>query len=62
MAGILYSPATLQPVYSHTKDGLTDVPFESPLIRWTQAARDVASLHGCTPITLDDLAAYGVAT
>ncbi|WP_406349349.1 hypothetical protein OHA44_37460 [Streptomyces sp. NBC_00144] len=66
VAAIVYDPNTLQPIppapdSADTQDGLDLVPHESPLIRWTLAARDVQTLHGCTPIDLDDLASYGTA-
>ncbi|NDZ77002.1 hypothetical protein G3I19_00385 [Streptomyces sp. SID10853] len=66
VAGIVYDPTTLQPIDpggtgAEAEDGLAMVPYESPLIRWTLAARDVSTLHGCTPIDLADLATYSVA-
>ncbi|MFI9630037.1 hypothetical protein [Streptomyces sp. NPDC052042] len=37
---------------------VTSIPYTDHRIRWVQARRDIATLHGCTPISLDDLATY----
>ncbi|MEU3188823.1 hypothetical protein ABZ707_32180 [Streptomyces sp. NPDC006923] len=54
VAGIVYDPLTLKPTIPDSR--LTEASFTSPLIRWTLAARDVATLHGCTTIDLAQLA------
>ncbi|MGI5353553.1 hypothetical protein ACQEU8_36075 [Streptomyces sp. CA-250714] len=61
VAGIVYDPRTLRPIPTRNKNGLTDVAFEDPTLRWTLAARDVVTLHGCTPVNLADLATPSVA-
>ncbi|MFJ8388567.1 hypothetical protein ACIQ9Q_29400 [Streptomyces sp. NPDC094438] len=64
VAGVLYHPETLKPILpkpKDSKDGLTEVSFDQPSIRWVLAARDVATLHGCTTVDLERLAAQGVA-
>ncbi|BFO23010.1 hypothetical protein SHKM778_93980 (plasmid) [Streptomyces sp. KM77-8] len=61
VAGIVYDPRTLRPVPTKSSNGLTDVAFEDPALRWTLAARDVVTLHGCTPVDLADLATASVA-
>src|SRR5690606_14635009 len=61
VAGIVYDPRTLRPIPTKSKNGLTEVAFEDPVLRWTLAARDVVTLHGCTPVNLADLATPSVA-
>ncbi|MFG2162803.1 hypothetical protein [Streptomyces olivaceus] len=61
VSGIVYDPRTLRPLPTKSKNGLTDVAFEDPALRWTLAARDVVSLHGCTPVDLAELATPSVA-
>ncbi|WP_101256335.1 hypothetical protein [Streptomyces barkulensis] len=52
VAGTIYDPATLQRTPGKR---LVPVPYDSPQIRWTLAARLVVSLQECTPVNLDDL-------
>ncbi|MFE9613196.1 hypothetical protein [Streptomyces sp. NPDC006012] len=62
VAGIAYDPRTLLPIPpKDPKDPLEEAAFEDPAIRWTLAARDVVTLHGCTPVDLSELATLGVA-
>ncbi|WP_432158034.1 hypothetical protein [Streptomyces sp. bgisy153] len=62
VAGIVYDPRTLLPIPpENPKEPLAEVAFEDPVIRWTLAARDVVTLHGCTPVDLSELAALSVA-
>lgn len=62
VAGIVYDPRTLRPLpLKKSKNPLTEVGFEDAAIRWTLAARDVVTLHGCTPVDLSDLATLSVA-
>ncbi|MGW7199410.1 hypothetical protein, partial [Streptomyces chryseus] len=60
VAGIVYDPDTLQAIKVQSPDGLTEVAYDSPLIRWTVAHRDVATLHGCTTVSLEHLSAQEV--
>ncbi|MGP3950926.1 hypothetical protein [Streptomyces sp. 7N604] len=57
VAGIVYDPQTLQPLPCDNDDGLEFVAYGDPRIRWTLAAREVVTLHGCTTVNLNDLAA-----
>lgn len=52
VAGIRYDPKTLKPLPSK---GLMEVAYGSPEIQWVVAYRQVVSLHGCTPVNVDDL-------
>ncbi|MFK4184373.1 hypothetical protein ACI2L4_10190 [Streptomyces sparsogenes] len=61
VAGVVYDPRTLQPLPGDCDDGLTFVAYEDPAIRWTLAAREVVTLHGCTTVDLDDLDAHAAA-
>jgi hypothetical protein len=56
VAGIEYDPKTLEPLPGDedSTDGLTYVSYCDPRIRWTLAARQVVTLHGCTAVALDD--------
>ncbi|MER0244340.1 hypothetical protein AAHZ94_20520 [Streptomyces sp. HSW2009] len=57
VAGILYRPTAFHPLPAPPAYSLSKVAFTNPQIGWTLAARDLATLHGCTPIDLDELAA-----
>ncbi|MEU8687683.1 hypothetical protein [Streptomyces sp. NPDC048665] len=57
VAGILHDPATLTPLPPRNGEELAYVPLDSADLRWTIAARDVVSLHGCTPVDVDQLMA-----
>jgi hypothetical protein len=59
VAGIVYDPDTLQPLPAKDGEELTYVADDDLRLRWTQAAREVVSLHGCTPVDLTDLAPEG---
>ncbi|GHH54828.1 hypothetical protein GCM10018773_58420 [Streptomyces candidus] len=59
VAGTVYDPETLKPLLPDSEESLTEVGFDQPSIRWVLAARDVATLHGCTTVDLEDLAAQG---
>ncbi|MFJ4623654.1 hypothetical protein [Streptomyces sp. NPDC088812] len=61
VAGIEYAPLTLAPI-PPAREGqeLTFVPYESPRVHWTIAARDVVSLHDCTPVDVRHLMALAV--
>ncbi|ATW51123.1 hypothetical protein [Streptomyces peucetius] len=56
VAGIVYDPRTLQPLPGELGD-LTFVSYSDPRLRWTLAARSLISLHGCTTVDLEELAA-----
>ncbi|WP_326795754.1 hypothetical protein OG946_09855 [Streptomyces sp. NBC_01808] len=56
VAGLVYNPATLQPVLSTAKSGLTLVPYGNPSrLRWVLAVQEVVTVHDCTPVTLGEL-------
>ncbi|MFJ3309594.1 hypothetical protein ACIPSA_42535 [Streptomyces sp. NPDC086549] len=55
VAGILHNPKTLTALPSREDEDLDHVPYGHPGLRWIIAARDVISLHGCTPVFLDEL-------
>ena len=57
VAGIEYDPLTLAPLPPARKGELTFVPYESQRLHWTIAARDVVSLHHCTPVDVNHLMA-----
>ncbi|MGW8954746.1 hypothetical protein [Streptomyces sp. NPDC055709] len=59
VAGIVYDPETLAPLVSPgaRPDDFTHVHVADPRIRWTLANFTVISLHGVTPVFMDDLAA-----
>ncbi|MBQ1121898.1 hypothetical protein [Streptomyces sp. B15] len=60
VAGLVYDLQTLEPLPGDSEDGLMHISFADPLLRWTIAARVVVTLHGCTPVDLDDLVVAGV--
>ncbi|MEU2725713.1 hypothetical protein [Streptomyces smyrnaeus] len=60
VAGLVYDPETLEPLPGEDDDGLTHVSFADPQLRWTVAARVIVTLHGCTPVALDDLVGAAV--
>jgi hypothetical protein len=55
VAGIVHDPDTLQPLPGRDGEHLTYVRDDDPRLRWTQAAREIVSLHGCTPVDLTNL-------
>jgi hypothetical protein len=56
VAGVEYAPLTLAARPPARKgEKLTFVPYESPRLRWTIAARDVVSLHDCIPVDVNRL-------
>ncbi|MFF8880737.1 hypothetical protein [Streptomyces flaveolus] len=57
VAGMLYDPVTLKPRPSRRRGGLTSLPYTSLKLLWTVAHVDVVALHGCTPVSLDELLA-----
>ncbi|OSC69938.1 hypothetical protein B5181_11255 [Streptomyces sp. 4F] len=57
IAGMLHDPVSLAPRPSDTRGGLTFLPYTSLKLLWTVARLDVVSLHGCTPVNLDELLA-----
>ncbi|WP_329151224.1 hypothetical protein OG275_38285 (plasmid) [Streptomyces niveus] len=59
VAGLVHDPVTLVPVDPEGEP--TPVELDDPLIRWTLAGATVVTLHGCTPVNLDDLAAKAAA-
>ncbi|MGW1496844.1 hypothetical protein [Streptomyces sp. NPDC002402] len=61
VAGIVHDPRSLQPLPAEQGKELTFVAHESPLLRWTLAARDVVSLHEVTAVDLDELVAMAAA-
>jgi hypothetical protein len=61
VAGIVHDLKTLQPLPAEEGKELTFVGNDDPRIRWTLAARDVVSLHGCTAVDLDELVAKAAA-
>lgn len=56
VAGIVHDPDTLTPVHGPEGRPIA-VNLDDPLIRWTLAACTVVTLHGCTTVDLQDLAA-----
>ncbi|MFF1420614.1 hypothetical protein [Streptomyces sp. NPDC058280] len=60
VAGIVHEPTTLAPLLSDD-DGLTEVSYDDPLIRWTLAYRTVVTLHRVTTVDLDTLVAQEAA-
>ncbi|MBB5940001.1 hypothetical protein [Streptomyces zagrosensis] len=59
VAGIVYDPRTLTPLPNDVTNGLVEVEYTNPVIRWTLAARDVVTLHDCTTVDLEQLVATG---
>jgi hypothetical protein len=57
VAGMLHDPASLAPLPSTMRGGLTFLPYTSLKLLWTVAHLDVVSLHGCKPVNLDELLA-----
>jgi hypothetical protein len=57
IAGIVHDPQSLAPLPAAKGEELTFVAYESDLLRWTIAMRDVVSLQRCTPVDLDKLVA-----
>jgi hypothetical protein len=57
IAGMLHDPVTLAPLPSDQQGGLTFLPYTSLKLLWSVAHLDVISLHGCTPVSLDELQA-----
>ncbi|MFF3730767.1 hypothetical protein ACFYXM_10720 [Streptomyces sp. NPDC002476] len=55
VSGYLYDSAL------ERSPSVTSVPYTDPRIRSVQARRDIAMLHGCTTIRLDDLATIDAA-
>ncbi|MFJ3309675.1 hypothetical protein ACIPSA_43065 [Streptomyces sp. NPDC086549] len=55
VAGILHHPRTLAALPAPTNEDLDFVPHGHPDLRWIIAARDVVTLHGCTPVSLDEI-------
>ncbi|REH18366.1 MULTISPECIES: hypothetical protein [unclassified Streptomyces] len=60
IAGMLHDPATLAPRPSTRRGGLTFLPYTSLKLLWAVAHLDVVSLHGCTPVNLDELLALTI--
>ncbi|GAA2667651.1 hypothetical protein GCM10010400_30510 [Streptomyces aculeolatus] len=58
VAGLAYQPATLKPRPSRHRTGLTLLPYYAPAadLRWILAVREAVTVHGCTPVRLEDLA------
>jgi hypothetical protein len=56
-AGILHDPRTLAALPARTNENLEYAPHGHPDLRWIIAARDVVTLHGCTPVEVDQLMA-----
>ncbi|WP_181785474.1 hypothetical protein [Streptomyces phytophilus] len=59
VAGLAYQQATLKPLPSRHKTGLTLVSYDASVVelRWILAVREAVTVHGCTPVRLDDLPA-----
>ncbi|NKI42564.1 hypothetical protein [Streptomyces physcomitrii] len=55
VAGLVHHPRTLRRI--PTPEPLTLVPYGSPLLDWTLAARIMTTLHGCTPVDVRELTA-----
>ncbi|SEQ01081.1 hypothetical protein SAMN05216481_103263 [Streptomyces radiopugnans] len=53
VAGIVHHPVTLEPLDT----ALQEVSYEDLAVRWTLAHRLIVTLHDCTPVDLDALAA-----
>jgi hypothetical protein len=51
VTGIIHDPTTFRPLPPRKGKELRLVVYDDPLLRWTLAAREVVTLHGCTPST-----------